>query len=65
MKAKVNVLAKPHPYIFFNTLNTISKCAKSKKQQTSPKMLVYRLSERRYSFNKRSREASQLHSVQI
>ena len=27
---------------------SISRCARSKKQQTSPNMLVYRLSERRY-----------------
>ena len=38
-----------------NAIKELSRgrCTRSKKQQTSPEMLIYRLSESRYQFNKK------------
>ena len=56
-----------HSWQFYSTTamqpsnSSRDRCVRSKKQQTSPEILIYRHSERRY-LNWKKREASQLHS---
>ena len=43
----------------------MSRCARTKQQQTSLEILIYRLSARKGDTNLTKREGSSLHSVQI